>query len=104
MALVEYCDGPNEDNDNRTLPFCHPTRVEDERLIYAVLGVLRKINSTYLSMVLTPHGPGNLIGVEMKDLCPENAPEKTAQICRLLIDNHYAGQSWMMSDCLAWYF
>ena len=47
---------------------------------------------------------GSLIGVEMKDLTPRNAPEKTAQIIELLHKSHYPGLSWMMSDCLAWYF
>jgi hypothetical protein len=79
-------------------------RVETSDLIYAVLAILRRITGTFDSMEHIEDGTGNLIGVEMKDLTPKNAPEKTIQIIELLRKSHYPGLTWMMSDCLAWYF
>jgi hypothetical protein len=109
-CLVEYCEGQKTENiggqektwfDRRGSAY-----KETEDLVYAVLAILRRISSTYSAMMTSHSGgkTGNLIGVEMKDLTPKNAPEKTAQIIELLLKNHYSGLSWMMSDCLAWYF
>jgi hypothetical protein len=105
--LVEYCEGyPTSDDhtERRLKEWAKDERVSKERMIYNVLAILRRITSTYASMSHIENGVGNLIGVEMKDLTPENAPEKTARIIQLLRDSHYPGLSWMMSDCLAWYF
>ena len=104
-SLVEYYEGPPESGEkSRSLPKWAKERVETVDLIYAVLAILRRLTSTYSAMSHSEGGPGRLIGVEMKDLTPRNAPEKTAQIIKLLLDSHYPGLSWMMSDCLAWYF
>jgi len=103
-SVVEYFEGPPESGEKRLLPKWARERVGTDDLIYAVLAILRRITSTYSAMTRSENGGGNLIGVEMKDLTPRNAPEKTAQIIKLLHDSHYPGLSWMMSDCLAWYF
>jgi hypothetical protein len=100
--LVDYYEGPQAPDPNRK----HWTdeRVDTKRLIYVVLAILRRISSTYLAMERSDSGSGNLIGVEMKDLTPGNAPEKVARIGELLLKDHYPGLSWMMSDCPAWFF
>jgi len=102
--LVEYCEGPQKSRAGLSLLTCADERVKTDRVVYAVLAILRRITSTYSAMIRSESGPGNLIGVEMKDLTPRNAPEKTAQICKLLLESHYPGLSWLMSDCPAWYF
>jgi hypothetical protein len=89
--LVEYYENQKEPLDT-------------QRLVYSVLAILRRLTSTYLAMIHAEGKTGNLIGVEMKDLTPRSAPEKTTQIIELLVQSHYPGLSWMMSDCLAWYF
>jgi len=101
--LIDYCDGHYK-KTNRFLDTWSATKIDDERLIYAVLAILRRITLTYSAMIDTKEGPGNLIGVEMKDLTPANAKAKTSQICKLLLVSHYPGLSWIMSDCPAWYF
>lgn len=103
-ALVDFCEGPRIDDRKRPLNAWAAERVDTERFIYANLAILRRITSTYSAMIDSKRGPGNLIGVEMKDLTPDHATEKTSQICRLLLDSHYPGLSWIMSDCPAWYF
>jgi hypothetical protein len=103
-SLVEYYEGPPKSGEDRPLKKWAKEPVETIVLIYDVLAILKRITSTYSAMIRTENGPGNLIGVEMKDLTPNNAPEKTAQIIELLRESHYPGLSWMMSDCLAWYF
>jgi hypothetical protein len=103
-SLVEYCEGPQTSPGHMNLPRLSKERIETEDLIYFVLAILRRMSSTYSAMERIEGDVGNLIGVEMKDLTPRNAPEKTAQIIELLIRSHYPGLSWMMSDCLAWYF
>jgi hypothetical protein len=73
--------------------------------VYRLFAVLRRITGTYEAMV---HSSGNLsgslIGVEMKDLAPKDAPEKPWTIAQLIAENHYPGLTWMMSDTPAWYF
>ncbi|HWQ46919.1 MAG TPA: hypothetical protein VN376_08635 [Longilinea sp.] len=101
-CLIDYCDGPA--SKKCLLILRSETEIDDERLIYAVLAILHRITSTYAAMIDTKEGPGNLIGVEMKDLTPANAKAKTSQICKLLLESHYPGLSWIMSDCPAWYF
>ncbi|HSB00861.1 MAG TPA: hypothetical protein VLE49_09435 [Anaerolineales bacterium] len=103
-SLVEYYEGPRVSGEKRILKKWSKEYVKTEDLIYSVLAILRRLSSTYAAMIRSEVGPGNLIGVEMKDLTPRNAPEKTAQIIELLYKSHYPGLSWMMSDCLAWYF
>jgi hypothetical protein len=103
-SLVQYYEGPPESGIIPPLPKWADTYVETEDLIYAILAILRRLTSTYSAMIHAESGTGSLIGVEMKDLTPRNAPEKTAQIIELLHNSHYPGLSWMMSDCLAWYF
>jgi hypothetical protein len=103
-SLVEYYEGPPVSGEKRFLPKWAEKYVDTEDLIYSVLAILRRLTSTYSAMTRSEAGPGSLIGVEMKDLTPRNAPEKTAQIIELLHKSHYPGLSWMMSDCLAWYF
>jgi hypothetical protein len=103
-ALVEYCEGEPKSGEQRSLPLWAEKRVATTDLVYAVLAILRRITSTYSAMVNAENGLGNLIGVEMKDLTPRNAPEKTARIIDLLLRSHYPGLSWMMSDVPAWYF
>lgn len=102
-CLVDYCEGPSGPTV-RSLTIWANKRIDNERLIYAVLAILRRITSTYAAMIDTKEGPGNLIGVEMKDLTPGNAKSKTSQICKLLLESHYPGLSWIMSDCPTWYF
>jgi hypothetical protein len=102
-CLVDYCEGPKS-TSKRSLTRWSSKKIDNERLIYAVLAILRRITSTYAAMIDTKEGHGNLIGVEMKDLTPNNAKEKTSQICKLLLESHYPGLSWIMSDCPAWYF
>lgn len=102
-TLVDYCEGPR-DADDASHRHRSEKREELDDLIYAVLAILRRITSTYLAMMQSESGPGNLIGVEMKDLTPSTAPEKTTRMIKMLLKNHYPGLSWLMSDCLAWYF
>jgi hypothetical protein len=102
--LAEYCEGAPTSGEKRSLSSWSEKRLDSDLLIYAVLAILRRTTGTYLAMIRPDRGVGNLIGVEMKDLTPRNAPEKTAQICKLLIESHYPGLSWLMSDCPAWYF
>ena len=73
-------------------------------IIYAVFAVLKRITVTYSSMIRSSDNLGNLIGVELKDLTPDNAPEKTQRIVELIVSSHYPGLTWMMSDAPAWYF
>jgi hypothetical protein len=103
-SLAEYCEGPQSAPGRTMLPHVARERIDTENLIYFVLAILRRMSSTYSAMERIEGEVGNLIGIEMKDLTPRNAPEKTAQIIDLLIKSHYPGLSWMMSDCLAWYF
>jgi hypothetical protein len=103
-SLVEYFEGPPGSGEKRLLPKWSSEYVKTDDLIYSILAILRRLSSTYSAMTKSEVGSGNLIGVEMKDLTPRNAPEKTAQIIELLHTSHYPGLSWMMSDCLAWYF
>lgn len=105
-SLVEYYEGEPAPGEKRNLPkWAVNGFVKNEDLIYATLAILRRLSSTYTSMTRSDvDHPGSLIGVEMKDLTPFNASEKTAQIIELLYKSHYPGLSWMMSDCLAWYF
>ncbi len=103
QSMVEYCEGPLQSGENRPVHEWSKERVSTEDLIYSVLAILRRMTSTYAPMVRIENGMGNLIGVEMKDLTPKNAPEKTSKIIQLLRDSHYPGLSWLMSDCLAWY-
>jgi hypothetical protein len=79
-------------------------RIGKEGVIYAAFAVLKRITITYSAMIHSGDGQGNLIGVELKDLTPENAKEKTKRIVELLIVEHYPGLTWMMSDTPAWYF
>ncbi len=103
--LIEYCEGrPNSRTSGGSLGFWARDRIKTDTLIYFVFAILRRITSTYRAMIRSDDGIGNLIGVEMKDLTPDNAREKTAEICKLLVEEHYPGLSWMMSDCPAWYF
>ncbi len=103
--LIDYCEGqPKSPPISGSLGFWANDRKKPDTLIYFVFAILRKITSTYKTMIRSDNGVGNLIGVEMKDLTPDNAKEKTAEICKLLVEEHYPGLSWMMSDCPAWYF
>ena len=103
VRLIEYCDGkPKNQTMTDFLGSYADERKKSETLIYNVFAILRCITSTYKAMIHSDDGVGNLIGVEMKDLTPDNAREKTAEICRLLVEEHYPGLSWMMSDCPAW--
>jgi hypothetical protein len=102
--LVEYCEGTPTASGN-SLPTWSEKYVSTEALVYSILAILRRLSSTYTSMTRSDlDHPGSLIGVEMKDLTPFGANEKPAQIIELLRADHYPGLSWMMSDCLAWYF
>jgi hypothetical protein len=100
-ALIGYCEGSKEKG---SLGDWQRERKRTDTLIYFVFAILRRITSTYKAMIRSDDGIGNLIGVEMKDLTPENAPDKTQEICKLLVEEHYPGLSWMMSDCPAWFF
>lgn len=94
-ALVRYCEGS---------PQAGRERMSKDRVIYAVFAVLKRITVTYAAMMRSGGGLGNLIGVELKDLTPDNAPEKTDRIIELIVSSHYPGLTWMMSDAPAWYF
>ena len=96
-VLIKYCEGSSDSNEKRE-------RMSTENVIYAVFGVLKRITTTYAAMIRSGDGIGNLIGVELKDLTPENAPEKSERIIQLIINSHYPGLTWMMSDAPAWYF
>jgi hypothetical protein len=102
--LIEYCEGTHNSSSPNAFGSYPSDRKKPETLIYNVFAILRCITSTYKAMIRSDNGVGNLIGVEMKDLTPENAKEKTTEICRLLVEEHYPGLSWMISDCPAWYF
>jgi hypothetical protein len=103
-ALMEYCEGPPEPNTERRLPIWSPERLDRKDVLYAVLAILKRITTTYAPMMRSDTGLGHLIGVELKDLTPESAPEKTTRIVELIIKSHYPGLTWMMSDVPAWYF
>jgi hypothetical protein len=104
-ALVEYCEGPALEHDARsTLHRWSKNRKGKVEVVYAVLGVLKRITSSYAAMIRSDTGTGNLIGVEMKDLTPEGFPDKTARIIELILDDHYPGLTWLISDVTAWYF
>ena len=103
-ALMEYSEGPPSGKEKRKLELWSNERMKTEDVIYAVFAILKRITSAYATMVRSDNGPGNLIGVELKDLTPENAPEKTARIIDLIVTSHYPGLTWMMSDAPAWYF
>jgi hypothetical protein len=94
-TLVRYCDGNSQAGRNRA---------SRDDVIYAAFGVLKRITVTYAAMIRSGDRPGNLIGVELKDLTPDNAPEKTDRIIELIVSSHYPGLTWMMSDVPAWYF
>jgi hypothetical protein len=73
--------------------------------VYRLFAVLRRFTGTYEAMVRSSGSlSGSLIGVEMKDLAPEDAPEKPRTIAKLISENHYPGLTWMMSDTPAWFF
>lgn len=102
-ALMEFCEGPEPEAD-RKLPFSAPSRVSKEDVLYSVLAILKRITSTYAAMTGREARASNLIGVELKDLTPTSAPEKTARIIELIVKSHFPGLTWMMSDVPAWYF
>jgi hypothetical protein len=93
-ALIRYCEEDSKAGRRRS---------KDE-VIYAAFAVLKRITVTYAAMIRSGDGLGNLIGVELKDLTPDNAPEKTNRIIELIVSIHYPGLTWMMSDTPAWYF
>ena len=95
QALVRYCEGSSQPVRGR---------ISKEDVIYATFAVLKRITVTYTPMMRSGDGPRNLIGVELKDLTPDNAPEKTDRIIELIVSSHYPGLTWMMSDAPAWYF
>lgn len=102
--LVEYCEGCPSPVKN-PLPKHSKEYVPTKDLVYSILAILRRLSSTYTFMTRSDvDHPGSLIGIEMKDLTPFGADDKPAQIIKLLRESHYPGLSWMMSDCLAWYF
>lgn len=108
-ALVEYCEGPptaNEKEKQRKLPKDKHAkeRMPSERVYYAILSVITRITETYGAMLQLECNAESLIGVELKDLTPGHALEKTAQIIELIMTSHYPGLTWMMSDVPAWYF
>jgi hypothetical protein len=104
-ALIEYCEGPRNPKIGRLPLRSSLERPEDvENVVYAALSILKRITTTYGAMLESGPGMGNLIGVEMKDLTPESAPEKTARIIDLIVRQHYPGLTWMMSDVPAWFF
>lgn len=73
--------------------------------VYRLFAVLRRLTGTYEAMIFASGSQtGSLIGVEMKDLAPDEAPEKPETIAQLIAENHYPGLTWMMSDTPAWYF
>lgn len=73
--------------------------------VYRLFAVLRRFTGTYEAMVRSSGTlSGSLIGVEMKDLAPDGAPEKPFTIAKLISENHYPGLTWMMSDTPAWFF
>jgi hypothetical protein len=95
-ALIQYCEGDLETGRKR---------MSKDDVIYNVFAVLKRITVTYAAMMRSgDDGLGNLIGVELKDLTPYNAPEKTDRIIELIVSSHYPGLTWMMSDAPAWYF
>ncbi len=103
-ALVEYCEGPRKKPDeNRVLEVWARKRLSKEDVFYAVVAILQRITESYDSMTGDRDHP-NLIGVELKELAPENAPEKTARIIELIVKSHYPGLAWMMNDVPAWHF
>lgn len=94
-ALIQHCEGNSES--------CRERATKDD-VIYAAFGILKRITVTYAAMMRSGGRLGNLIGVELKDLTPDNAPEKTRRIIDLIVSSHYPGLTWMMSDAPAWYF
>jgi hypothetical protein len=96
-VLIRYCEGSSDTGAKRE-------RMSTENVIYAVFAILKRLTTTYAAMIKSGSGAGNLIGVELKDLTPENAPEKAERITQLIISSHYPGLAWMMSDTPAWYF
>ena len=106
-ALIEYAEGPpqsDSEKERRRLPLHAPERLSREDVLYAVLAILRRITTDSAWMFENRRGSGNLIGVEMKELTPPAAPEKTATIIDLLVRSHYPGLTWLMSDVPAWNF
>ena len=100
-GLIDHCDWPVE--------YDQPYSIEKaakaaDAATYAIYGVLKRITTTYTGMMGIRGSRGNLIGVELKDLAPDAAPEKTARIAELILMSHYPGLTWMISDTPAWYF
>ncbi len=96
-VLIEYSERPGAQDPTNG-------RMTKEDVVYAALAILKRITTTYAAMIRSDSSSGNLIGVELKDLKPETAPEKATRILELIISSHYPGLSWMMSDTPAWYF
>ncbi len=92
QEIINYC------TQNVTKP------MSKNDIIYATFAVLKRITVTYSSMIRSSDNLGNLIGVELKDLTPDNATKKTQRIVELIVSSHYPGLTWMMSDAPAWYF
>lgn len=103
VALMKYCEGPSGSNEKSTLPTA-PERMSREDVFYAVVAILKRITTSYSAMLGPDSGSSTLIGVELKDLTPRDAPEKTARIIELIVKSHYPGLTWMISDVPAWYF
>jgi hypothetical protein len=94
-ALIRHCEGNS---------ITGRERATKDNVIYSAFGMLKRITVTYAAMIRSGNRLGNLIGVELKDLTPDNAPEKTDRIIELIVSSHYPGLTWMMSDAPAWYF
>ena len=111
-AMIQYCEGPLtdeqvkrlKDNHVQILPRTASKREPKEKVVYSVLACLKRITTTYAIMLGGGSDSNNVIGVEMKDLMPPGAPEKTAQIIELIISHHYPGLTWMVADVPAWFF
>ncbi len=106
-ALIEYCEGSSNSGGNqgpRKLTKHSTQRLDKESVYYAILSVISRITETYGAMMQLECNAESLIGVELKDLTPKGAPEKTTQIIELIMTTHYPGLTWMMSDVPAWYF
>lgn len=103
-AVIEYCEGPQQSTEGKILNLCASERLDRNKVFYAFIGTLKRITTSYVALIETESGAWNLIGVELKELTPKQAPEKTARIIELLVNSHYPGLTWMMSDVPAWYF
>jgi hypothetical protein len=103
-VLIDQCEWSDDYDQPTSSEQAEQATKAADSAIYATYAILKRITTTYAGMMDVHGTRGNLIGVEMKDLAPDGAPEKAKRIALLIREIHYPGLAWMISDTPAWYF